>query len=731
MLLTVAALNHCRRFLRSLVVLLVCAAGHLAHGRLPSITAIGPDAVADGLPLDAAWPLAEPIDAFVQVMPRPGAAPSRRTELRMAHDGRTLYVSIRADDPEPRRIVSQQMRRDVEWIRSDDHVALVIDVEGRGRNGYLFVVNPNGTQYDALIYDGGQERADWDALWHSQARIEKNGWRAELAIPLSALGVRADPGEAASWRINAERWMPAAAERVRLAGLRADQEVYSLSDALPLPAIRPERNGWGLRLKPSLRWTRASAAASPTGRTRQRLEPGLEVFHQSESGLRTAAAFNLDFGEAEADERTVNLTRFELFRPEKREFFVRDAGRFSFGGLNEWSAIPFYSRRVGLDGSGRARSLDAGLKFAGSLADIDVGVFAARVSGGATAPGEPDTPEADVGVLRVSRAIGERQRLGLIATSGNPEGTAGSDLLGVDHQFRDSRWASDKTLETHLWMQQSRNEGLGRGNAYGGQIDYPNLGFTGLLAWRRIDDTFNPALGYLAERGVTAVESEVGWWHRTAEGGNLIPRLDWNMRRRHDRTERSTVLNPELWIENAAGDYILPEWFFETDEVANAYEPAPGLTITPGRHRWNYFYLLTETSKARPFSAGAEFRTGGYYDGQRNDQEVSLGWNPGPSWAASVKSGRADLRLPGGRFIVRTGSLRLDHTPTNRLASSLLLQWDNVSNELGGSLRVRWTLGLGRELLFAVDRLGYTGERRRIETRQTTALVKLVWNFER
>lgn len=135
------------------------------------------------------------LEAFSQVSPRTGEPPSRRTELRITHDAHTLFIHIRAWDPEPGGIVAQQMRRDAEGLLGDDHVAVVIDVDGQGRNGYLFAVNPNGAQYDSLIFDGGQERRDWDALWRSEASVDAQGWSARMSIPLSALGLRADADE--------------------------------------------------------------------------------------------------------------------------------------------------------------------------------------------------------------------------------------------------------------------------------------------------------------------------------------------------------------------------------------------------------------------------------------------------------------------------------------------------------------------------------------------------------
>lgn len=711
--------------------------------RVPSGPALLPAALrlSHALPDGVAAPVladATPIEGFVQVAPVTGSMPTRRTELRMAHDGKFLYVKVHAFDPEPSAIVAQQMRRDVEDMLTEDQVTLVFDPDGEGRNGYLFAVNANGAQFDALVFDGGQMRYDWDALWRSEAHIGADGWHAEITIPLSVFGRRSpmDAQALRSWRFNAERWMPRGSERSRLAGIQPDKQVYSLGDALPLPAITSDQEDWGLRLKPSLRVTRESAAATGTGRARQRLEPGLELFHESTSGLRTTAAVNIDFGEAEADERAVNLTRFELLRPEKREFFLRDAGRFTFGGLVESAVIPYYSRRIGLDETGRARSLDAGLKFSGQWSGFDFGLFGARVAGGPTEPGEPDQPAADVAVLRVARALGERSRIGWMATRGNPEGTAGSALWGMDYQYRNTDWAlsggqGGKTLETHAWVQQSTNAGLGNGQAWGGSVMFPNVGLTGSADWQHVDANFKPALGYLAESGVTRGQGQIGWWHRTAEGESIIPEVDWNYRRKLDGTEKSWLLNPEIGWTSAAGDTVMAEVFFEGDRVASAYSPVPGVTIQPGSYGWHYLFGYLETAPSRPVSAVAELRSGGYYDGHRDDQTVHLAWKPSPHWGWRVGVARNAISLPAGSFTVRTASLRLDHTPHTRLAQSLLVQWDNVSSQLGVSARLRWWWAPEREVIFSLDRLGYTGGQRELLPNQTRAMLKLVWNFER
>ncbi|MET0332704.1 MAG: carbohydrate binding family 9 domain-containing protein, partial [Rhizobacter sp.] len=246
-----------------------------------SIPRVSSAPVIDGRADDAVWQQAALFDTFLQASPQAGEPATQKTELRLAHDGRTLYIAVRADERDPKRIVAQQMHRDSDAISFDDHLLVVLDVEGRGRNGFVFQINPNGTQRDGLIFDGSHVRHDWDALWRSEARTGEGGWSAEIAVPLAALGVR--PGTTLQWRLNAERWMSAEKQRVRLAHAGGDKELMALAEALPLHGAQADAGGWGLRVKPSLRMTHRDA----DGTKRTRAEPGLELFHQGEGGLRT------------------------------------------------------------------------------------------------------------------------------------------------------------------------------------------------------------------------------------------------------------------------------------------------------------------------------------------------------------------------------------------------------------------------------------------------------------
>lgn len=670
--------------------------------------------VLDGALDEPFWERAVALTGFRQIQPVAGAAPTVRTEVRFASDGRTLFVGIRAFDPAPERIVARQMQRDVEALEYDDHVAIVLDPGRSRRNGYLFLVNANGAQRDALIFDGASQRADWDAIWDAAARVDAQGWSAELAIPLA---VFADGSAQGDWGVNAERWIARSSEWLRWRAATPDKQVSSLQDAGVLAGMPRDAPGVGLRVKPhvSLRAQRPKGGATGT-----RLEPGADVFYRVAPGVTATLTLNADFAETEVDDRLVNLTRFPLFFPEKREFFLQDAGFFSFGGVRE-SPLPFFSRRVGLDDDGRPLAIEGGVKLTGATDRLEFGVFGARVEA------SPGQPAPDVGVARLAGVVGPGSRLGVIGTVGNPQGTSGSDLAGIDYQYRNTQLPGGRTLGVFVWGQESGNAQLGRGRALGASVDFPNVGWTGNAQLQRLDAAYLPALGFVEETGIRRFSGEFGYWHRTAAGGSVIPQFDWLTRDGLDDARSSRSLNPEVYFENAAGDFVFPEAFFERERLVAPFEVLPGIVVPPGEYEFTRAVLGFGTSQSRALSVEGELAAGGFYDGDRYDAGATLRWRPSARWGVQLRAARNDVDLPQGRFIVRVGALRLDYTPSTRLAFNLLLQYDNVSENAGVNARARWTIAPGRDLYFVVNqgidtRTGFAND-------GVEATLKLVWNW--
>lgn len=653
----------------------------------------GPPPQVDGRLDEGLWARVAPLTDFIQARPQTGAAPTRRTELRLVQHGGVLYGAVRAWQP-PEALTARTFRRDAESIDADDHIALVLDPRGTGRHGFIFRISALGAQRDGLIFDGSVTRPEWDARWDAAAQADGEGWTAEFAIPLSRL---AGPGDTLGWRFNAERLMAATGERVRLFGPAVEREVDDLAVTQPLLGLAAPEAGWGLRLQPSVRWVheRREVAGQPT-ESRHRLEPSLDALYQLTPGLGAALTLNTDFADTELDDRQVSLSRFELFRPEKRLFFTQDSGRFAFGGLDgdDPDLLPFFSRRVGL-----GRVLDGGLKVSGSIGGLELGAFGAQVGKGS------GLPSARVGVLRLAQALGDEQRVGMIATSGHPEGLSGSSLTGVDYQFRSSEVLDGRTLEAYAWTQQSRNAAEGTGRAHGARLAFPNVGLRGALSWQRIGEDFNPALGYLQESGITRADGEIGWWHRTEAGGHVLPLLFGHRRERLDRSEHSRSVGGNVEFANARGDYMIPEFVQETDQLAQGFEVLPGVHIPAGTHRFSYGAVYSGLSASRSLSGELNLRSGGFYNGRLHEQSVVASWRPSARWALKATLTRQDVRLATARFTARASSLTLEHTPSTRQSLGVALQHDNVSRQTGLALRGKWLLDQGREIRVALDRL--------------------------
>ncbi len=686
----------------------------VASPEIAQVTAIslGQAPVLDGRLDDPVWQQAAPIGELIQVAPIAGAAPRVATDVRMVQDGTTLYVSIVAHEQPGYARSARQTRRDA-FLDGDDHIALVLDPAHAGRNGYLFAINANGAQFDALIFDSAELREDWDAIWDAQVQRTDDGWSAELAIPLNALTANGS----GRWGFNIERYLANSGERLRWRGALPDREITTLRIAGEMAGVPTTQTpGHNLRIKPSLRLHQDDRS----GELEAKLEPGLDLFWRMRPDTTATLTLNSGFAETEADDRQVNLTRYPLFLPEKREFFLQDAGVFSFGGLVD-NMLPFFSRRVGLDQDGTPLALEAGIKLTHESHAVDAGLLATRVEEG------PTTDATSMGVGRVAVRTGEHTRLGAIGTVGNPTGVSGSSLWGIDWQYRNPQFLPDRNLAIDLWTQNSDNADSGTAGAHGGAISWNNIGWLGSLGLQRVDTEFDPALGFVVETGIEQAFGDVGYWWRTDSGGDIIPGLDWEWRAGIDDARHYELLNPEITLESAIGNYLMPELYFERETLVEDFEIVPGLVIPAGDYRYDSAIVYAGIGAHSLLSGEISVRWGEFYDGRREDYTLYTALRPASSWGITLRGQQTDLHLPAGDERIHLLALGFELTPTPRIAVSTMTQWDSISDEVGLNLRLRWTLAPGQDIYISLNRLfqrepGFT----------TTARddgIKVAWNW--
>ncbi|MHC4769086.1 MAG: carbohydrate binding family 9 domain-containing protein, partial [Planctomycetota bacterium] len=291
---------------------------HLARTETPPVI--------DGVLDDPAWTDAPVIDQLWQVEPVEGAPPTQRTEVRIVYDDDFMYFGVRCFDDEPDRIIATQLKRDG-IQEADDRIEIVIDPFFDRRNGYLFSTNPVGARLDALLEANRLVFVNWDGIWYAESTVDEQGWSAEIAIPFKTISFSP---RTSRWSFNVERTVRRNNERIRWSSPQQNKRLTSVADAGVLEGIEGITQGLGLDVKP---WGKLTYEDDDTGDDDVDLDGGVDVFYKLTPSLTLSLTVNTDFAETEVDDRQVNLTRFPLFFPEKRDFFLQDEGLFEFGGI--------------------------------------------------------------------------------------------------------------------------------------------------------------------------------------------------------------------------------------------------------------------------------------------------------------------------------------------------------------------------------------------------------------
>ena len=316
------------------------------------VTAITSDIQVDGLLEEREWETAPKIGELTQREPATGERPTEKTEVTLLHDANYLYIGIMCYDSEPDQILGSQMARDAN-LGADDRIEIVLDTYRDQRNAFYFATNPAGAQVDGLLFANGQSNMNWDAIWEVRTSSTDQGWSAEIAIPFKSLGFSSG---GMVWGFNFARRIQRKLEDDRWSGARLETQFRQVSEAGEITNLEGITQGIGLDIRPfsSGRWLHTSANGNNTITGK----PGLDMFYNFTSSLKLSATVNTDFGETEVDARQINLSRFSLFFPEKRTFFLEDAGVFSFSDTSvrrpsfraptRFEVIPFFSRRIGL-----------------------------------------------------------------------------------------------------------------------------------------------------------------------------------------------------------------------------------------------------------------------------------------------------------------------------------------------------------------------------------------------
>ncbi|MDO8834393.1 MAG: DUF5916 domain-containing protein [Vicinamibacterales bacterium] len=668
-------------------------AAHAQETAPPVVTSQRPSlaagALGEGLRIDGRldedfWRDAPAADGLTMSEPTPGGAATGRTVVRVVADSRVIVFGIRCDDPDAAGIVSFTKSRDAS-LQNEDHVKVVVDTFQDGRSGYVFAVNPGGARYDALIEPGGEnENANWDGLWEAATVRDADGWGVEIRVPVSTLSFR--PGLRA-WNFNVQRRVQRLQEVARWSGWSRDYKITHVSQAGTLTGLPEFDLGLGLSIRPAVVGGAGRPAAGAEVETT--LDPSLDVTQRLGSNLLGSLTVNTDFAETEVDTRRTNFTRFPLFFPEKRTFFLDGADIFSFGlGLGQ-ELLPYYSRRVGLV-AGREVPIVAGGKVSGRAGSSNIGAQLVRTdSVGGVAPG------TTLGVVRLKQNVLAESSVGLIATLGDPHGRANSWLIGADATYQTSHARGNKNLMVGLWGLAMDREGLGPDrSAFGVTVDYPNDRWDTVFKYWRVGRDFDPSMGFVARPAVHALtfntefKPRPGFWNirqMFVEFRNtLVTDLDgqWESYR--------VFAAPVNW-RFESGDRVEVNWVPTGEYLARPFEVADGVVLAPGSYHWTRYRLEAGTAAKRRFSTQVTWWFGGFYEGTLHQVSWTGAWNPTPVVTVEFSGERAVGRLDAGDFATTVSGTRLRLNLSPDLTVSSYVQYDSASRSVGTNSRLRWT----------------------------------------
>lgn len=713
----------------------------VAQSPLPTVAAtrIGKTINLDGRLSEAEWQEAKVI-TLTQQSPWPGKENPYRTEVRILISKQNIYFGFRCFDPDPNAIAIHTLQRDGD-VSGDDTVSIVLDTYGDRRTGYFLQVNAGGARVDGLISTATTVSTDWDGIWDARTTRDGGGWTAEIAIPARTFSFNRSR---TSWGLNIERFIARDHMTLRWSSPTLDSFLYDLSRAGTLMGTEGLVQGHGVEVSPYTSG-RMTDDFGLHGRGWQ-ASGGVDVSWRFAPQMTAVATVNTDFAETDVDTRQVNITRFPLFFPEKRQFFLEGSNQFDFGlGLAKTEVarygigqafLPFFTRRIGLR-DGIIIPIDAGIKLSGRAGKWNVGVLDVETRDHGGIPG------TNLFGARVSYDVNEKLRIGTIVTHGDPENFQPNTLMGFDTVWRTSTFLGNKNLLAGGWTAfNAANTGPGR-NGWGFEVDYPNDKIDCELGVNQYGESLTPALGFLPRPGTRWYQGGCELRERPAHEGNFgwirLEGFEAYYNRITDLSginETSRYFFSPISTTFDPGEHIEVNVSKDREFLPSAFPIVSNVAISPGLYDFTRTRFLFQSSKHRVVQFGSTTWVGPFYSGRLTqwDNYLKLNTLKGKLQVALTTTNNFG-RVREGSFVQRLSQAQFVFAVSPQLIFSTFIQYDNQSQNVGSSSRLRWTIKPGDDLFVIWNR----GWQRVIGIRDDLMLtpqnelfeVKFRWTFRR
>jgi len=675
----------------------------------------------DGNLNEHCWQNAFKISNFTQRELNEGEPATEKTEVAIIYSTNVMYIGFWGFDKDAEKIVTQKMERDFRW-GTDDNFEIIISTFNDNRNGYLFVINPNGARADVLISNEGEGfNRSWNGVWDVTTSITDEGWFAEIQIPFSTLKFK--NADSLTWGINFERNIRRKKEQVMWQGWSRIFELEKISQAGKLTGLNNIKSKNKVEIKP---YVSGGVETIKDDKTYGRYKIGGDVNIDITPTLKLNLTINTDFAQVESDRVQINLSRFSLYYPEKRQFFLeaKDLFQMNMGSSNEI----FYSRTVGLE-DGEEVPIIAGARLFGKQNRTSIGVMSIQTMA------KDSILTTNHSVVRVRQDIGRQSSIGGIVTSKILNGRQ-NIVYGADFTYSTSKIFGDKNLIINGSFAQSQtSDSLNISNSsYNFSLSFPNDWIEYDLAVVGIQQHFNPEMGFLRRNNYRMYYTELQFNPRPKFlpfFRNLILKpIDINYYVNEMTNELESIFYEfrPFGFVTKSGEFAEFNFQFLYDRLEEPFELLDQVVIPVGEYWDKRWEVQLESFPGRKLSGEFYINSGSFYTGERTRISTEANLNFNRHWNLSAEWSRNYLYFDELNFITDEIGGRIIYAYNPKLNTSLFGQWNNEDDEMLFNFRINWIPKIGSDFYFVVNQLIDTKDNS-IKFTQTTVLAKLIWRF--